>query len=52
MDNLFSKRVKSWQGLVKKEKETIFEKSIGLPHHLQFLLLIGFRHTPVISNDL
>jgi len=30
MDNLFLKRVNSWQGLVKKEQEFIFEKSIGL----------------------
>jgi hypothetical protein len=33
MDNLFLKRVNSWQGLVKKEQEPIFEKSIGLPHN-------------------
>jgi len=37
MDNLFLKRVNSWQGLVKKEQEPIFEKSIGSPHGLPFL---------------
>jgi len=26
MDNLFLNRVNSWQGLVKKEQEPIFEK--------------------------
>jgi hypothetical protein len=35
MDNLFLKRVNSWQGLVKKEQEPIFEKSIGLSHDLK-----------------
>jgi hypothetical protein len=29
MDNLFLNRVNSWQGLVKKEQKSIFEKSIG-----------------------
>jgi len=38
MDNLFLKRVNSWQGIVKKKQEPIFEKSIGLSHNLQFLL--------------
>ncbi len=51
MDNLFLKRVNSWQGLVKKEQETIFEKSIGLTHDLQFLLKMRFRHASVLSND-
>jgi hypothetical protein len=27
--------VNSWQGLVKKEQESIFEKSIDLPHKLK-----------------
>jgi hypothetical protein len=36
MDNLFVNRMNSWQGIVKKEQETIFEKSIGLHHHLKF----------------
>jgi hypothetical protein len=36
MDDLFLKRVNSGQGLVKKEQEPIFEKSIGLPHQLKF----------------
>jgi hypothetical protein len=35
MDNLFLNRVNSWQGLVKKEQKSIFEKSIGLPHNLK-----------------
>jgi hypothetical protein len=26
--------VNSWQGFVKKEQESIFEKSIGLPYNL------------------
>jgi hypothetical protein len=43
MDNLFLKRVNSWQGLVKKEQEPIFEKSIGLPHDLYFPLKMGFQ---------
>jgi hypothetical protein len=51
MDNLFLNRVNSWQGLVKKEQESIFEKSIGLPYNLQFLLKMRFRHAPVLSND-
>jgi len=34
MDNFFLKRVNSWQGLVKKKQELIFEKSIGLTHRL------------------
>ncbi len=34
MDNLFLKSVNSWQGIVKKKQEPIFEKSIGLPHNL------------------
>jgi hypothetical protein len=33
MDNLFLNRVNSWQGLIKKEQERIFEKLIGLPHN-------------------
>ena len=52
MDNLFLKRANSWQGLVKKEQEYIFEESIGLPHELNFLLKMRFWHTTVISNDL
>jgi len=51
MDNLFLNRVNSCQGLVKKEQEPIFEKSIGLPYNLQFLLKMRFRHAPVLSND-
>jgi len=35
MDNLFLNRVNSWQGLVKKEQESIFEKSISLPHNFK-----------------
>jgi hypothetical protein len=51
MDNLFLNRVNSWQGLVKKEQESIFEKSIGLPYSLQFFLKMRFRRAPVLSND-
>jgi len=36
MDNLFLKRVNSWQELVKKEQEPIFEKSICFPRDLKF----------------
>jgi hypothetical protein len=36
MDNLFLNRVNSWQGLVKKEQEPIFEKSIDSLRNLQF----------------
>ena len=50
MDNLFLNRMNSRQGLVKKEQETIYEKSIGLFHHLKFILRIQFRHAPVLSN--
>jgi hypothetical protein len=35
MDNLFLKRVNSWQRLVKKEQEPIFEKSTGLLNGLK-----------------
>ncbi len=51
MDNPFLNRVNSWQGLVKKEQEPIFEKSIGSLYNLQFLLKIRFRYAPVFSND-
>jgi len=51
MDNLFLKRVNSWQGFVKKEQELIFEKSMGLLNDLQFLLKMRFRYAPVLSND-
>jgi len=51
MDNLFLNRVNSWQGFVKKEQESIFEKSIGLPYNLQFLLKMRFWQALVLSND-
>jgi len=51
MDNLFLNRVNSWQGLVKKEQEPIFEKSKGLPQNLQFILRCDFSYAPVLSND-
>jgi hypothetical protein len=51
MDNLFLNRVNLWQWLVKKEQESIFEKSIGLTHNLKFLLKMRFRNAPVLSND-
>ena len=51
MDNLFLNRVNSRQGFVKKEQESIFEKSIGLPCNHQFLLKMRFRNAPVLSND-
>jgi hypothetical protein len=35
MDNLFLNRVNSWQGLVKKEQQSILEKSIDLSHNLK-----------------
>jgi len=41
----------SWQGIVKKEQETIFEISIGSLHYFKILLKIRFRHAPVLSND-
>ena len=34
MDNLFLKRVNSWQGLVNKEQEPIFGKSKGSLYNL------------------
>jgi len=51
MDNFILNCVNSWQGLVKKEQGSIFEKSIGLLYNLQFLLKMRFRHAPVLSND-
>jgi len=51
MDDLFLKRVNSRQGLVKKEQEPVFEKSIGSLYNLQLLLRIRFWHAPVLSND-
>jgi hypothetical protein len=36
MGNLFVNRMNSRQGIVKKEQETFFKKSIGLEHHLKF----------------
>jgi len=51
MDNLFFKRVNSWQGLVKKEQEPIFERVIGCHTILKFLLKKGFRNAPFLSND-
>jgi hypothetical protein len=41
MDNLFLNRMNSWQGIVKKEQEAIFEKSIGSQNHLK----ISFKDT-------
>jgi hypothetical protein len=38
MDNLFLNRMNSWQGLVKKEQETIFKNSIGSLHHFKIYL--------------
>ena len=42
MDNLFLKRVNSWQGSVKKEQESIFEKSIDSLCNLQFIWRYDF----------
>jgi len=36
MDNLFFNRMNSWQGIVKKKQETIFERSKG------YLIIIKF----------
>ena len=41
MDNLFLNRMNSWQGIVNKEQEAIFEKSIDSQHHLK----ISFKDT-------
>jgi hypothetical protein len=41
MDDPFLNRMNSWQGIVKKEQEAIFEKSIDLKHHLK----ISFENT-------
>ncbi len=51
MDDLFLKRVNSWQGIIKKEQESIFEKSVGSLRNLQFFLKMRFRNAPVLSND-
>jgi hypothetical protein len=51
MNNLFLKRVNSWQGFVKKEQKAIFEKSIGSLLNLKLLLKMRFRHAPVLFND-
>jgi len=39
MDNLLLNRVNSWQGLIKKEQEPIYEKLIGLPHNLKIYFI-------------
>jgi len=41
MDNLFLNRMNSWQGLVKKEQVTIFEKSTDSLRHFK----ISFKDT-------
>ena len=41
MDTLFLNLMNSWQGIIKKEQETIFEKSIGSQHQLK----IPFKDT-------
>jgi hypothetical protein len=51
MDNLFLNRMNSWQGIVKKKQETIFEIFIGALHHFKILLKIQFRFAPIFSND-
>jgi hypothetical protein len=51
MDNLFLNRVNSRQGLVKKEQDSIFVKSIDLIPNLKFRLRILFLYAPVLSND-
>jgi len=45
MDNPFINRMNSWQGIVKKEQEAIFEISVGSQHHFKIL----FKDT--ISKD-
>jgi len=51
MDNLFLNRMNSWQGIVKKKQEAIFEISIGSLHHFKILLKTRFRYLSVFSND-
>jgi hypothetical protein len=51
MDNLLLNRMNSWQGIVKKKQETIFEISTGSMHYLKILLKIRFRYVPVFSDD-
>jgi hypothetical protein len=51
MDDIFLNRMNSWQGIVKKNQETIFEISIGSLQYLKILLKIRFRYAPVFSND-
>jgi hypothetical protein len=41
----------SWQGIVKKKQENIFEISIDSMHYFKILLMIRFRYAPVFSND-
>jgi hypothetical protein len=51
MDDLLFKRVNSWQGIVEKEQEPIFEESIGPLCNFQFFKK-RFRYAPVLFNDL
>jgi len=51
MDNLFLNRMNSWQGIVKKEQETIFKISVGWLHYFKIIFKMLFRHVPVPSND-
>jgi hypothetical protein len=41
----------SWQGIVTKEQEAIFTKSIGSCNIFKILLKIRFWRPPVLSND-
>jgi hypothetical protein len=43
MDNLFLNRMNSWQEIVKKKQETIFEISIGSLYYFKILLKKRFR---------
>jgi len=42
MDNLFINRMNSWQEIVKKKQETIFEISIGSLYQFKILLKTRF----------
>ena len=51
MDNLFLNRMNSRQRPVKKEQESIFEKSISALYNLEISFKDVFRYAPVLSND-
>jgi len=49
MYTLFLNRMNSWQEIVKKKQETIFEISIGSLYNFKFILKTRFRYAHVFS---